>query len=313
MKISWLFPILLACILSFGCKPPASQHNMSSDSFAPIDMAAIERITGLKPIINGSECKVQVAQNDLDVQVDGFRIIPAMGLATTVGFTPSTDGAMVMGDLVLTRNDVEPVQAEVIRQGLTITAVHNHFVDTRPEITWMHVGGSGATEVMAQKVKTILDRIKQLRGQDPGAANIAAVQNTIDTTLLNSILLKPGRMTNKGVYRFAVDHPEVKVMEHGVRVSNFMATGMWFAWQGSNERAAVSGEFTLLEDEVAPVVKTLVENGIQVAAIHSHMVMEQPRFFFLHLWGVGDAGKLARGIRAALDKVEMKSGMQMNH
>jgi hypothetical protein len=283
-----------------------AQHGhdaVTSDSaFQPLDIALIEKITGLKPFVNKGECIVSVPQNDLSIEVSGFKIIPPMGLGTSVGFTPLPDGAMVMGDIVLTENDLEKVQQEVIRQGLTITAVHNHFMGNYPAVMWMHIGGSGSTEAMAMKVKAILDRIKETRGHNPADGIVPSVTNTIDTLMLRN-LIGPGRMTAKGVYRQVIERTGVVVKEHGIPISSFLGLNMWFAWQGTSERAAVAGEYTLQEDEVAPVVKALVENGIGVVAIHSHMVHEQPRFFFLHCWGIGPAEKLATGIKTALEKI----------
>src|SRR5215468_6018692 len=126
---------------------------------SPLDTAVIEKITGIKGKANKGEYKVTVPQNDLDVEVDGFRIIPPMGLGTWIAFTPAKEGAMIMGDIVLTEIDLKPVQQEVIKQGLTITAIHNHFVRNHPNIMYMHIGGSGRTNDMAQKAKAVLDKV----------------------------------------------------------------------------------------------------------------------------------------------------------
>ena len=295
----------LLILLGLFC---AAQHGHDSkvgdSSLRPVDILTIEKIIGLKPFTNKGECIVSVPQNDLNVEVSGFRIIPPMGLGTSVGFTSSSNGVMIMGDLVLTEIDIKPVQQEVIKQGLTITAVHNHFVGNIPNVVWMHVGGSGTTEEMAKKVRLILDKIKETRGHNPSEATYPSVTNTIDTTALVSIIGSPGRMTNKGVYRQAIDRKGIQVKEHGVAITTFIALGTWFAWQGTPEKAAVAGEYTLLENEVEPVVKALVENGIDVVALHSHMVHEEPRVFFLHCWGVGPAEKLAKGLKAALNQLK---------
>jgi hypothetical protein len=278
-----------------------------------LDITSIETITGLKGKENKGEYKITVPQNDLSVEVDGFRIIPAMGLGTWVAFTPSNDGAMIMGDLVLTETDLKPVQQVVIKQGLTITAIHNHFVRNHPNIVYMHVGGSGNTSAMAQKVKTVLDEIKKVRGHDPAATAVSDVTNTIDVKMLDDIFGMTGEM-NKGVYKYTIGRPDIKLKEHGIPVTTFLGFNTWAAWQGTQEHAAVAGDFTMLEDEVAPVIKALVENGIEVVAVHNHMVHEQPRIFFLHYWGVGPAAQLAHGLKAALGKTAQKTGdvMKMN-
>jgi hypothetical protein len=268
---------------------------------APLDITAIERVTGYRGTVNKGEYKITIPQNDLTILVDSFRIIPPMGLGTWVAFTPAPAGAMVMGDIVVTETDLKPVQQEVIRQGLTITAIHNHFVRNHPNVMYMHIGGSGKTDSMAQKVKAVLDKVKETRGHDPAAASVPDVSNTIDTALLNRILGYRGELS-KGVYKHTIGRPDVHLTEHGVPVTTFLGFNTWAAWQGTPERAAVAGDFTMLENEVAGVIKALVENGIEVVAVHNHMVHEQPRIFFLHYWGIGPAEQLARGLRTALDK-----------
>jgi hypothetical protein len=266
-----------------------------------LDTAAIEKITGVKGKANNGEYKITIPQNDLNVEVDGFKIIPPMGLGTWIAFTPAKDGAMIMGDIILTENDLKPVQQEVIRQGLTISAIHNHFVRNHPNIMYMHIGGSGKTEEMAKKAKAVLDRVAESRGHSPAAASVADVPYSIDSKKLDDILGYKGEMS-KGVYKYTIGRPDVSLKEHGTIVTTFLGFNTWAAFQGSPDHAAVAGDFTMLEDEVAPVIKALVENGIEVVAVHNHMVHEQPRIFFLHYWGVGNAEQLARGLKAALDQ-----------
>jgi len=238
-----------------------------------------------------------------------------MGLGTWVAFTPANNGAMIMGDIVVTENDLGPVQREIIKQGLTSTAIHNHFVRNNPNIIYMHVGGSGTTESMAQKAKAVLDKVNEVRGHDPskGTASNETVQNTLDTKMLDEILGYKAEM-NKGVYKYTIGRPDVKLTEHGVPVSTYLGFNTWAAWQGTPDKAAVAGDFTMLENEVEPVLKALIGGGIEVVALHNHMVHEKPRIFFLHYWGVGNAEQLAKTLRAALDqtgKQENKHGMKM--
>jgi hypothetical protein len=287
---------------------------MKMKSIPPLDTLLIERVTGIKGKGNNGEYKLTIPQNDLSIDVDGFKIIPAMGLGTWIDFAPSSDGAMVMGDIILTESDLKPVQWEVIKQGLTITAIHNHFVRNHPNVMYMHIGGSGPIEQMAEKAKAVLDKVKEVRGGDPskGTASSEAVQNTLNTQKLDAIIGYKAEMS-KGVYKYTIGRPDVDLREHGVKVTTFMGFNTWAAWQGSPEKAAVAGDFTMLENEVASVIKALVENGIEVVAVHNHMVHEQPRIFFLHYWGVGDAEQLAHGLRSALDQTGKKNmpGMKM--
>ena len=274
-----------------------------------LDIATIEKVTGMKGKENKGEYKITVPQNDLNVVVDDFKIIPAMGLGSWAAFTPSSNGSMVMGDIIITETDLKPVQQAVIKQGLTITAIHNHFVRNHPNVMYMHIGGSGSTEQMAQKVKAVFDAVKTSRRHDPAGAAPDSVVTTIDAKVLDGIIGSKGEWS-KGVYKYTIGRPDVPLKEHDVAVSTFLGFNTWAAWQGTPDHAAVAGDFTMLEDEVAPVIKALVENGIEVVAVHNHMVHEQPRIFFLHYWGVGNAEQLAKGLKAALNETGKK---QMTH
>jgi hypothetical protein len=276
-------------------------HKMEMNNIKPLDIASIEKIAGMKGKENNGQYKITVPQNDLNVTVDGFKIIPAMGLGSWVAFSPSSEGAMIMGDIVLTETDLGPFEQEVIRQGLTISAIHNHFLRNHPAIMFMHIGGMGKTDLMAQKVKAVFDKVMQLRGKNPASAPADSVVNTIDTKKLDAIIGSKGEMS-KGVYKYTIGRPDVDLKEHALPVTSFGGFNTWAAWQGTEDRAAVAGDFTMLENEVEPVIKTLIENGIEVVALHNHMIHEQPRIFFLHYWGVGPAEKLARGLRDALDQ-----------
>jgi len=285
---------------------------MKMNSFAPLDTMLIEKVMGMKGKFNNGEYKVTIPQNDLSIEVDGFKIIPAMGLGTWIDFAPSSDGAMIMGDIVITETDLKPVQQEIIRQGLTISAIHNHFVRNHPNVMYMHLGGSGPAEQIAQKAKAVLDKVKEVRGGDPskGTASNETVTNSLDVVKLDLTLGYKGEMS-KGVYKYTIGRPDVKLREHGVPVTTFMGFNTWAAFQGTTEKAAVAGDFTMLENEVAPVIKALIENGIEVVAVHNHMVHEQPRIFFLHYWGVGNAEGLAKGLKAALDQTGKTNQMKM--
>lgn len=266
-----------------------------------LDISRIEQVTGMKGTEKNGEYKITVPQNDLNIIVDGFKIIPAMGLGSWAAFTPCGDTAMVMGDIIVTETDLKPVQQEVIRQGFSITAIHNHFVRNRPNVMYMHIDGKGKVENLAASVKAIFDKVKEVRGKDPKASPADSVTNTLNIALLDSIMGHKGEMS-KGVYKYTIGRPDITLQEHGIPVSTFMGFNTWAAWQGTPEKAAVCGDFTMLESEVAPVIKALVENGIEVVAVHNHMVHEEPRIFFLHYWGVGNAATLAKGLKAALNQ-----------
>lgn len=317
IKINAAAVFIIACLLMVSCNDatktqPVAENKKDTIACKPesskLDTVTIAAVTGMKGTVKNGEFKITVPQNDLHIVVDGFKIIPPMGLGTWIAFTPCGDSVMMMGDIILSENDVAPVQQEVISQGLSITAIHNHFVRNRPNVMYMHIDGFGNAATLAANAKAILDKVSQVRGADPKAARGDSVVNTLNISLLDSLMAHKGEM-NKGVYKFTIGRPDVMLREHGVPISTFMGFNTWAAWQGTPERAAVAGDFAMLMDEVQPVIKTLIENGIEVVAVHNHMVHEEPKIFFLHYWGVGPAEKLAKGLKAALDK----TGKGMGH
>jgi hypothetical protein len=313
LREKYLAVIFLSFCYHFGF----SQMNMkdgANSQVAPIDTSTIVQVLGMKGKFNNGEYKITIPQYDLSVEVDGFKIIPAMGLGTWIDFAPSPEGAMIMGDLVLTENDLKPVEQEIINQGLTITAIHNHFTRSHPNVMYMHIGGNGKLEDVAKKAKAVLDKIKEGRGGDPskGSASSESVQNTLDTKQLDGILGYKAEM-NKGVYKYTIGRPDVQLKEHGISVTTFMGFNTWAAFQGTPDHAAVAGDFTMTENEVAIVIKTLIKNGIEVVAVHNHMVHEEPRIFFLHYWGVGSAEKLAMALKEALDQTGKTVKKEMDH
>jgi Domain of Unknown Function (DUF1259) len=308
------FFIFMACNQQTATEISTTDSKPKADTIAcppgssKLDIQKIEEITGMKGVEKNGEYKITVPQNDLHVLVDGFKIIPPMGLGSWAAFTPCGDSAMVMGDIILTGTDLAPVQQEVVKQGLMITAIHNHFVRNTPNVMYMHIDGRGTVDKLAGNVKAIFEKVAQVRGKDPKEGKADSVINTINIPMLDSIIGKKGEMS-KGVYKYTIGRPDISLQEHGIPVSTFMGFNTWAAWQGTPEKAAVAGDFTMLENEVEPVIKALVENGIEVVAVHNHMVHETPKIFFLHYWGVGNVEKLAKGLKSALDQ----TGTQMKH
>lgn len=294
---------VVAAIALAQCSSPSSDKDHASENLPTrsLDIAKIERVLGMKGTEKNGEYKVTVPQNDLNVVVDSFKIIAPMGLGSWTAFTPTPEGAMIMGDIVVTETDLKPVQEEVIRQGLTVTAIHNHFLRDKPHVMYMHIGGMGSEEQLARSVKAVFEKVKEIRGKNPADGNKEEVQNTIDTQALDNLLGSKGEMS-RGVFKHTIGRPDVDLKDHKASVTSFAGFNTWAAWQGTPERAAVAGDFAMLEEEVAPVIKALVENGIEVVAVHNHMVHEEPRIFFLHYWGIGPVEKLSRGLKAALDQ-----------
>lgn len=296
---------MLAFAGSFGCSTGSRGLAQSQPiTLDTLNVHLIERITGMQGTEQDGQYKITVPQNDMDVSVDGFRIIPPMGMGSWIAFTPAAEGAVVMGDVVVREDEIGPVQRVVLDHGFTITGLHNHFVRENPSVMYMHVGGRGSQEHLARGVKAIFDEVTRLRDGNPADAQAQTVQNTLDTDQIVRILGHEGEMS-RGVYKITIGRPDVSLRAHGVSVTTFMGFNTWASWQGTPERAAVAGDFTMLEDEVASVIEALVESGIEVVAVHNHMIHEEPRIFFLHYWGVGPAEQLAHGLKAALDRTEI--------
>ena len=288
--------LFVASLILFSLPAPAQEATTGK-----LDVVRLEQIMDVKAKVKQGEAKFTIPQNDLDVEVDGFTMIPPMGMGSWAAFSPAPKGAMLMGDIVILEHEIGPVQRVALENGLTITAIHNHFMRDEPKVMYMHIGGMGSEEQLARGVKAVFEKVEELRGGNPAQAEAASVQNTLNTEQIARIIGHSGEM-NRGVYKVVIGRPDVQLMDHGMPVSTFMGFNTWAAWQGTPENAAVAGDFAMLESEVEPVVKALVENGIEVVALHNHMIHENPRIFYLHYWGTGEAEKLAHGLKAALDQ-----------
>ena len=265
-----------------------------------VDWQKVDDAFGRKPAVSGDVHRYGFPRTDLTVTLDGVSIKPALALGGWLAFKPMHGEAMVMGDLVLLETEVNPVMLKLIESGLEVTAVHNHLLRANPETFYLHVGGHGDAAKMAAAIREALAASKTPPAT-PAATPPPAVD--LDTAQLDQIIGVKGQ-PNGGVYQFAVPRRD-PVTENGMPLSPAgplgLANGIGFQPTG-NGKAAITGDLVLTGDEVNPVVKALRENGIDVTAIHSHMLDEQPRLFFLHFWANDDALKLARGLRAALDK-----------
>lgn len=301
---------------NIGCSEAQQQE---TEQQPELDIAAIEQVTGMEGTEQGGEYKLTVPQNDLNVSVDGFSIVPPMGMGSWAAFSPAEDGAILMGDVVVQEDEIAPVQQTLIEHGLKVTALHNHFVREQPSVMYMHIGGQGSEKELGQGVKAVFDQIAKLRGGNPADATADEVDNSLDTDRIAEILGHEGS-TNRGVYKVTIGRPDVQLSvesdehhedgegekenenHHHKTVSTFMGFNTWASWQGTTQKAAVAGDFVMLADEVDGVIKALVDNGIEVVALHNHMIHEEPRVFFLHYWGTGPAEELANGLREALDQ-----------
>jgi biotin operon repressor len=240
-------------------------------------------------------------RSDLTVTLDGVTIRPTLALGGWTAFKPAHGGAMVMGDLVLLETEINPVMAKLIENGIEITAVHNHVLRGSPATFYMHIGGHGDPVKLATAIRTGLAESKT--PLTPPAAPASQPAIDLDTGQLDQIIGAKGQ-ANGDVYQFGVPRRD-PVIESGMQLAPAgpmgVATAIGFQPTGGG-KAAITGDFVLTADEVNPVIKALRSNGIEVTAVHSHMLHEQPRLFFLHFWANDDAVKLANGLRAALDK-----------
>jgi Domain of Unknown Function (DUF1259) len=266
-----------------------------------IDWQKVDEAIGRKAaVVSGDVHRYGFPRSDLSVTLDGVAIKPALALGGWIAFKPAHGGAMAMGDLVLLESEVNPVMLKLIEGGMEITAVHNHVLRASPATFYMHVGGHGDPVKMAAIIRDALSASKT-----PLATTVGAAPPPIDldTAQLDQIIGVKGQ-NNGGVYQFAVPRRD-PISEGGMQLAPVgpMGVAQAIGFQPTGEgKAAITGDFVLTANEVNPVIKALRSNGIEVTALHSHMLDEQPRLFFCHFWANDDALKLAKGLRAALDK-----------
>ena len=294
--------VLLLAIASGGCAFGLPfQPFIAAAHAQDVDWQKVDETLGRKPAVSGDVHRYGFPRSDLSVTLDGVTIKPALALGGWVAFKPAHGGAMIMGDLVLLETEINPVMAKMIANGLQITAVHNHLLRASPATFYMHVAGHGDPGKLASAIHDALAESKT-------PLTIAAPANPppavdLDTAQLDQIMGVKGQ-ANNGVYAFTVPRRD-PVSEGGMPLSPVgplgVATGINFQPTGGG-KAAITGDFVLAGEEVNPVIAALRANGIEVTALHSHMLDEQPRLFFMHFWANDDAIKLAKGLRAALDK-----------
>ena len=284
--------VLAICVMAtFGTAANAQE----------IDWKKVDEAIGRSAAVAGDVHRYGFPRTDLQVTVDGVNIRPTFALGGWAAFKPMHDGAMVMGDLVLLETEINPVMAKLIANGLEVTAVHNHVLRGSPATFYMHIGGHGDPVKLATAIRTALAESKTPLTPPAAPASPPAVD--LDTAQLDAIIGAKGQ-NNGGVYAFGVPRRD-PISENGMQIKPVgpmgVATAINFQPTGGG-KAAITGDFVLTGDEVQPVIKALRDNGIEVTAIHSHMLTEQPRLIFMHFWANDDAVKLAKGLRAALDK-----------
>jgi len=266
-----------------------------------IDWKKVDAALGKTAAVSGEVHRYSLPRSDLHVTLDGIAIKPALALGGWVAFAPMQGGAMVMGDLVLLDTEITPVMTKLMDSGFEITAVHNHILRASPSTFYMHVGGHGDPEKMAASIRAALSSASKTPFDPPATTAGPAPNLDLDTAKIDEAMGAKGT-ANGGVYQFGIPRREpateggmqVNAALGGANAINFQPTG--------GGKAAITGDFLVTGQEVNPLIRALRASDIEVTAIHSHMLDEEPRMFFIHFWAKDDALKLARGVRTALDK-----------
>ena len=293
--------ILCACFVSLGI--PAMAQDV------PADYQEVLKSLDRKGDFKAGVLKVNIPRNDLKMTIQAFSTPTPFGFGGWIALTKATDGSdVMMGDLVLLQEEVNPVLSALLDNGIDVTALHNHFFWDDPHVYYMHVHGMGKAADLARRVKPSLDLIGHVK---PEAVSPASATGTpLGVAKLAKIAGHEGEQTGP-VYKITVGRDDLGMKEHGAVTNARMGLNTWAAFVGTQEDAAIAGDVAVLEGEVTPVLKALRKNGLDVVAIHHHMTGDRPVVIFLHYWGRGPAEKLAAGFKAALD--ELVKGGDASH
>jgi hypothetical protein len=301
IRISFLaVPMLAAAAVS----APAPVHAQD----VPAEYQQVLSTLGKQGDFKDNVLKVNIPRNDVKVTVAGVATPTPFGFGGWVAMTKGDGGHQVMmGDLVLLQDEVNPVMSALLDNGLDVTALHNHFFWDEPRMFYMHVHGHGTAAELARKLKPAIDLIGKAGSGAAPTPPGGAPQNPLDTSKLVGIVGTAGEQTG-AVYKFTLGRADLKVVEMGAPINARMGLNTWAAFTGTNEKAAIAGDVAMLESEVVPVLKALRKNGLDVVAIHHHMTNDRPMIIFLHYWGTGPAEKLALGFKAAVNELGKHGG-----
>lgn len=296
MKMSTLFARVATLAIVIG------QVSLATAQTIPDEYQAVLNTLGRTGDFKDAVLKVGVPRDDLHVTISGRQLPTAFGFGGWVAFTKGEgDLDVMMGDLVLTEDEVNPVMSAVLDNGLDATALHNHFFWEQPRVYFMHVHGRGPALALARNMKPALDLIGG--GSQDAQARRPAPERTpgaLDTAALIKIVGHDGENAGS-VYKITIGRPDIDLRDHGAAINARMGLNTWAAFAGTDADAVVAGDVAMLEHEVTAVLKALRGNGLNVVAIHHHMTGGTPVVIFLHYYGTGQAATLARGVRAALD------------
>jgi Domain of Unknown Function (DUF1259) len=287
-------PILFAAALAAFAAPAAAEP----------DWSKVDAIFGRAPMKSDNAVRYGFPRSDLNVTLDGIAIKPGFALGGWVAFAPMGDSAMAMGDLVLTESEINPVMAKLLSEGVEITAVHNHLLRATPATFYMHIEGHGDPAKLAEKIRAGLALSKTPMQSAAPASPPPPLE--LDTAKLDETIGVKGR-ANGPVYGFNVPRAD-QVKESGMVVPAALGSAIAINFQPTGGgKAAITGDFVALASEVNPLITALRQHGIEVTAIHNHMLNDEPRMFFIHFWANDDAQKLANGLRLALDTMNVKT------
>ena len=296
--------LMTAALLSLVCAVPAMAQDL------PADYAGVLKTLNRQGDYKDNVLKVNIPRNDLKISVDGVATPTPFGFGGWVALTKGTGGMdVMMGDLVLTENEVNPVMSALLDNGLDVTALHNHFFFESPRIYYMHVHGHGTAADLAKKVQPALALIGKSGSAPAATTSGRAITGNLDVAQLAKIVGHQGEQ-NGQVYKITIGRDDMALKEMGASINSRMGLNTWAAFYGSDADAVVAGDVAMRENEVTPVLKALRANGIDVVAIHQHMTTTQPTVYFLHYWGKGSAQKLATGVRAAVDQLGKAAARQ---
>jgi Domain of Unknown Function (DUF1259) len=296
MKNVWLVALALLSIMSGG-RPALAQE-------IPAEYQQVLTTLGKQGDFKDQVLKVNIPRNDVQVTVAGVKTPTPFGFGGWVAMTKGTGSMQVlMGDLVLLQDEVNPVMTALLDNGIDVTALHNHFFWDEPHMFYMHVHGHGSAADLAAKLKpafALIGHVPGARGLTPAPASAPpAAASQMDTAKIAGIVGHPGEQTG-AVYKITIGRDDLKITEMGAPINARMGLNTWAAFTGTDASAAVAGDIAMLESEVTPVLKALRKNGLDVVAIHHHMIGDRPMVIFLHYWGTGPTQKLASGFKAAV-------------
>jgi hypothetical protein len=272
----------------------------SNSARASADLSEVAKILGFPGQMDEGAFVVRFGRSDIKVSIDGEPMPTALGFGGWIAWKGVGNYAMVMGDLVLLQKEVNPVVSALQEANIQVTALHNHFFYEQPPIMFMHIGGMGDPLKMAQGIRNALDKTATPH-PSPASSGGSEPALNLDTKKIEQIIGHSGK-AGGGSFKLTVGRPGVKM--HGVEITSSMGLNSWAGFVGTNEKAHVAGDVVMSAKEVNPVIQAFRKGGIEIVAVHNHMLDEQPRVFFLHYWGTGPAEKLAHTVRAAFDEAK---------